>query len=164
MAKEGISVEILGLEEIKKALAAIPKELTDKVLLEINKNVAKIAQQELQGAAPAGDNTKKAANKIENNVIIARGKSSKNSVVVSIGRRAFHARYYEKGTGARATKGRGKYRKGANRGSMGKRPFIAPSYVKSYPKMIEYFSANVGKILSRTLTRLQKRQAKKLAK
>ena len=163
MKQDGIKFEIVGLQDVLKALETLPEDLSDKALLEINKKVALIAKQEVEASVPSGDNDKKAESKIENNVIVTRGnKSDKTSVYVAIRNKAFHARFYEKGTASRSTKGKGKYRKGANRGVMPKKPFMEPAYQRAFPKMTEYFANNVRTLLTRSVTRMQKRLAKKL--
>lgn len=157
---EDISYKIEGLDIVKKMLATLPQTVQDKVLYNVFRSAANIVKQEIEQAAPDGNNSKKSRNKIANNIIVQKDRRSNTGVSIGFGKRGFAAKFYVKGTKVRATKGKGKYRSGANRGTMQRRDFLTPAHQRATPKVIQYFATNYLKIVNRSL----KAQARKLNK
>ena len=153
---DNIKFKIEGIEQVNKMLSTLPKELSDRVLLDINKQVGKIVQKELQQNAPEGNNDKSSKQKIEENVVVKKS-DTKTGVLVGFTKKVWYVKLLELGTKVRRTLGKGKYKKRANRGRITRRPFIERSHLNAYPKAVDYFVNNYLKIVNRSLKRLAKR-------
>lgn len=151
MASGGnVKFRIEGIDEVKKMLDALPKEISDKVQLSINKEAGKIAKKVLQEAAPEGDNDKASADKAANNVLVSRG-DKKTNVFVGFAKKVWYIKLIERGTKVRKTES------GAERGSITRKPFIDEAHRKAVPKILQYLEDNYLKIINRTLKRLAKK-------
>lgn len=154
-----ISFQIEGIEAIKKMLSDLPKSVSEKVQSDLHRQGAKIVADELKAAAPEGDNSKKSKNKVVNNILVKRGAGS--SWAIGFSKRAgYIARFNEYGTKVRATTGKGKYKAGANRGTMQRRPFVRQAHERAYPKAVDFMVKNYAKIVNRSV----KSQANRLKK
>jgi hypothetical protein len=95
MPNQDVKFEIQEKKEVNQILDSLPKNISNKVLLDISKGAAKIVQQELKQSVPDGDNNKASKDKAENNVVIKKGK--KNNVFIGFTKRAFHVKFLEVG-------------------------------------------------------------------
>jgi HK97 gp10 family phage protein len=154
MAKNGVQFDIDGLDQINKLLSDLPKEINSKISEGIHREAAKIAKAEIEKSVPVGDNDKPSSNKIENNVVIAKGKV-KGSIVVGFSPKVWYVRLIERGTKVRETNG------GANRGSMERKPFIKQAHERSFEAVINHLNQNYGKLIEKSLKRLAKKLNKK---
>lgn len=145
-----IKFEILGIKEVQKMLADIPKEFSDKIQFDLNKAAGKIVEKELQQSVPVGNNDKSSKNKAENNTLVTKS-DSKSGVYVGFNKRAWYVKLIERGTKVRQTKGRGKYKKKANRGTVNRKPFIEAAYDRAAPKAVKYLSDNYLKLLNKAI-------------
>lgn len=157
---QDFSYAIEGLDVVQKMLKTLPQTVQDKTLYNVFRSAANIVKQEIEQAAPDGDNSKKSKNKIANNIIVKKDKRSSTGVLIGFHKRAFAARFFIKGTKVRQTKGKGKYKAGANRGEMQRNDFLTPAHTRATPKVIEYVSKNYLSIVNRSL----KAQARRLNK
>lgn len=151
--KKGI--EIIGLDEIKKAFEQLPKGVGERALIDVFKESLKPVREDLKSNAPAKRLKK-------NKVIPIRAKRG----IVSVGysKAGFIARFYEKGTKSRKLLGRGKYRKGTNRGVFRSRPFVERTFQSSIPSIQQFIINQTKKIMQRSIERYSKRLDKKLGR
>jgi HK97 gp10 family phage protein len=150
-------LDLKGIDAVTKILKTLPQDLRDNVLYDINRAAAKIVKEKLTLAAPDDANETNSKNKIENNVAITKGRGSRTLVQTGIKKRAFHARFLEFGTRVRKTKGKGKYKRPANRGAVTPRPFIRRAHERATPKVLKYVSSNYLKVINRSIKRFAKR-------
>jgi HK97 gp10 family phage protein len=144
--------EIKGINEVRKMLSSLPQEVNDKILFDINKAAARIVKKQLEEDAPDSNSDKKNADKVSANVVIKKSKS-KTGVNIGFKRKVWYTTLIERGTRVRKTLGKGKYRKGANRGKMTRKPFIAQAHQKAAPAVVNYFTTNYLKLVNRSLKR-----------
>jgi HK97 gp10 family phage protein len=156
MAKE-IKFEIKGIEEANKMLSQLPKSISNRVLYDINKNAAKIVKKELEESAPDSNSDKKSKNKIASNVIIKKSETG-TGVNVGFAKKTFWVLFQEFGTVVRSLSGKGKYKKGTNRGKIERKPFVQVAHNRVYPRVVDFFVNNYLKIVNQSL----KRQSRKL--
>ena len=145
------SFDIQGLDQVKRALSQLPKEVNDKILYDLHLGAARIVKSDIQSATPEGNNTKKASQKARANVIVKRQRRSTTGVNIGYSTRAFHIGFIEFGTKLRVLKGQGKYRKGTKRGKITARPFIGAAHDRAFPKALQYVSTNYLKLVNRSL-------------
>lgn len=153
MNKSGIKIE--GIEEIQLALEQLSKGVSERAIQEVFKEAAKIAREDLKSNAPARRLRK-------NKVIPIRAR--RGAVTVGYSKAGFIARFYEKGTKQRKLLGRGKYRKGTNRGVFRSRPFVERTFNAAIPKIENLIMNQTKKIMIRSLERYSKRLSKKLGR
>jgi HK97 gp10 family phage protein len=145
MADNGVKFEIEGLAELNKLLESLPKDLQDKLAYDINRQAGNIAAQVIRENVPVGDNDKPADEKLENNVVVAKGKG-KTTVLVGFNKKAGAiARWIEKGTKVRATS------EGENRGEIEPQPFIEKAHQKALPAIISFMNTNYLKLIERSM-------------
>jgi HK97 gp10 family phage protein len=150
MACDGLQFDIEGLEQITKLLNDLPKEISEKIAYDINRAAARTAAEEIRKSVPVGDNDKPSDEKIENNVVIAKGKI-KGSVVVGFSPKAWYVKLVEKGSKVRQTS------EGQNRGAIERRPFVQQAHERSFPAIINYLNQNYSKLVDKALKRLAKK-------
>lgn len=158
MSKD-IKFKLHGVNEIKKALDQLGKDINDRVTYDLNKAASRIAVAEMKQAVPDSNSTKTAADKVENNIVIKKSKS-KTGTLVGFTNRVFYVMFQEFGTKVRKTKGRGKYKQGVNRGRMPRNPWVQKAHQTAFPKVVEFFQTNYAKIVNRSL----KSQLRKIRK
>lgn len=150
----GVKIEILGIEEIKKALAELSKGIGDRALQDINREAAKIAKKALQQSAPA--QRLKKAKSISLRPI--RGGKNRTSIDVGYNKAGYLARFYERGATNRKTK------KGYNRGTFQKKPFVKSTFESVVPQILDFVSKNALRIMKRSLDKYSGRLNKRLGK
>lgn len=160
MAKGNIKFSIEGIAQAKKILDMLPKVANDKIIYDINRAGANIVKKELQANAPDGDNDSKSSDKIQANIVVQKNREHRNAVSIGFAKKVFYVRFIEFGTKIRETLGRGRYKKGANRGAVQAKPFIKQSHETAAPKVIDFFQTNFLKLVNKSL----KRQIKRLKK
>jgi HK97 gp10 family phage protein len=148
-------LKVDGLEELKKMLATLPDDVNAKIQADINRAGANIVKKELQAAAPEGDSTKKSGQAIAENVIIK--KNGKASFLIGFSKRVWYVKLLELGTKVRQTLGGGKYKEGANRGKIDRKPFIEQAHYHAAKKVTETISEKYLSIINRSI----KKQLKK---
>jgi HK97 gp10 family phage protein len=151
-SKQTIKFEVEGLKEALKMLENLPKDVNDRVLLDINKQAAKIVKEELMNSAPDGDNSKSAEDKIENNILIKTEKGSKTNALIGFAKKVFFVKFLEMGVQVMRKKD-----SGAKTGTLPRQPFVEAAHNRAYPKVIEFVTQNALQIINKSL----KRQAKK---
>jgi HK97 gp10 family phage protein len=146
----GIDLEIQGIEEITKAFEALKSGISQRALLDLNREAGKIVKKRLQGNAPS-----RRLRKASSIAISKRGRTT-----VGVGyRRAFYiARFYERGARNRRT------RLGYNRGDFRARPFITRTYHDAIPDVVRFVNNNAQKIIRRSLERHSSRLSKRISK
>lgn len=147
-------LKIIGIEEIQQALAELEKGVSDRALQDIHRAALRIPKKALKTAAPSRSRRLKQTNA----TAIKPNRRSKDKTAVQLGfrKRAFTARFFEKGTKNRKT------RKGYRRGVFNKRPFVERAYLSTYKQVIDFVQANALKIMKRSLARYSNRLSKKL--
>jgi HK97 gp10 family phage protein len=170
--------KIEGLREVQDALRKLPTKVKGKVLRNVNRKQAHEVKKSIIAAAPenkksskisfkrmkAGKNKGKLRtqkNSIKHNVKVNNDRTNTSGVLVGVTNRAYHARFIEKGTKRRVTRGRGKYRAGASRGSMTKRPFIEPTIDHKVPGIINKINNEYGDLVAKFLRKELRRFIKK---
>jgi HK97 gp10 family phage protein len=151
-----IKFKIIGLEEVKKALRELPRSINERIQLDVNRKAGLIVKKEMQETAPEGNNTKKSRNKASQNILIKRSKS-KSGIFVGISRAIFYMAFRELGTKVRSLLGRGKYRKGTNRGRMTPKKWIEPAHRSALPKVVDFMNKNYLKIINNSLKKQLRR-------
>lgn len=154
-----IKLQIKGLKEIEKMLKQLPKDINDRVQYDLNRKVAAIAKKQMEMDAPEGNNNKKAKDKTRSNITIAkaRGKGNRSGVWVGVKKRVWYSTLIDRGTKVRSTKGKGRYKKKANRGSIGSRPWIEQAHNKAMPSMINFINNSYAKVVNQSLKKQVKR-------
>lgn len=152
--KEKNGIEIVGLDEIRKALAELSKGIEDRAFQEVFKDAAKIAKKALQANAPA--------KRLKKGKVISIGKirSSKNRSAIGVGynSRGYLARFFEKGGYNRKTT------RGYKRGNFNRRPFIKRTYEGVLPQVQQFIANNTLRLMKRNLDKYSKRLDKKLGR
>lgn len=148
-----LQLDLKGFDDLLKAIDDLKESVGQKVLQDIANKVAKdIIVDDLKRSVPTNESsTKKSKNQLANNIRII-----KQTQGVRVGfdkRKSYYVKWLEKGTRNRQLKGKGKYRSGVNRGRIGARPFIRPSFERSVPRVIDYLNNNIAQIAKRALTR-----------
>lgn len=153
--KQDFKIEIAGLKEVQDLLNNLPKSITDRVQGDIHYQAGKIVQDELKASAPDGDNSKKPKNKLENNVIIKRQKSS---VLIGFNKRAFYVKWLEYGTIVRRILGRKKspsgkagFRKGKNTGKISPRPFVKQAHERAGRIVIDFLNRSYLNLIYKSI-------------
>lgn len=158
MAKRSdIKFEIEGLEEVKKMLRTLPQQVNDKIIYDINRQAANIVKKELEDSAPDSNTSKKSKNKIANSIVIAKQRGSKSGVNIGFKKRVWYVTLMERGTKVRTLKGKGKYKKGTNRGKITRKPFVSQAHQRAFPKAVQYFTDNFLKIVNRSIKKQLRR-------
>lgn len=142
-----LKVSITGHKQIDQLLKAMPKELNHKVLSAAHADAAKPLVDMEKAMAPVG---------LTGNLVSSIG-VTKESVkkatqigLVKVGPRSkkgSHGHLIEFGTRLRRTK------KGANRGFMLAKPFVQPSFQRTYGQVESRIAGSVAKVLNRTMKR-----------
>jgi HK97 gp10 family phage protein len=165
--------EIEGLKDIQKALDKLPTKIKGKVLRRANRMQANKVKKAVKAAAPENTKSSKISFKrvksgknkgkrrvvkhsIKANIKTASDRSNLSGVLVGIDKIAFQARFIEYGTKNRKTKGKGKYRAGAGRGSVKAKPFFMPTVDRMIPKIIKELNTSYGDIISESLRKQSK--------
>lgn len=159
-----INLNITGVKEIDNVLKQMPLQLTDRVLSAAGVQSAKPLIDREKALAPEGPNghlvdSIGAVRSAFRNV--SAGNREVGEVIVGPRRRkgryyGFHAHLVEYGTKKRATKGRGKYRAGSNRGVMPKKPFVLPAFTQTKNAVLGIYGQEVGKKLYQFMRRTLK--------
>jgi HK97 gp10 family phage protein len=145
-------------------LSSLPNAVNEKIQNDFNTKAAYMVKAELERNAPDGDNDKKSKNKIANNVVVKNEKGTKSDKLVGFTKRAWYVKLLEFGTAVRAVKGKnGKY-KGANRGSMPRKPFVLNTHNSIAPQVIDYLKTNYVKMIGNSIKKQSKAINRKLAK
>jgi len=150
-----IDFKIDGLEEIKKMLSELPNDVNEMILQDLMLKAGGIVKKEIIAAVPEGNSTKRSKASLKNKVAVV--KSSTGGAQVGFKRSGFYARFLEFGTKVRKTLGRGKYKAGANRGTMEKRSFIQKAHETAAPKAVAFFSDNFAKLINQAIKKQLKR-------
>lgn len=147
--KSGITVEIEGVDEIKKALSQLTIEIQNRALMEVYVEAANIAKKNLLSSA------RHSRLKKSKTVSVNR---KKDHVKVGYNKYGHIARFLEKGTKNRQTKA------GANRGRVSPQPFILRSFKNSLPQVEKYIADNTIAAMQRFFERYSKRLDKQKGK
>jgi HK97 gp10 family phage protein len=153
MNNSGIKIE--GIDEVIAALEQLSKGVGERALSDVFREAAKIVKEDLKANAPARRLKK-------NKVIPIRAR--RGAVTVGYSKAGYIARFYERGTKSRKLLGRGKYKKGTNRGVFRSRPFVERTFKAALPKIESLIMNQTKKIMSRSLERYSKRLSKKLGR
>jgi HK97 gp10 family phage protein len=151
---QDFNFKIEGIEEINKILDTLPKAINDKIQADLNKQAANIVKKELQALSPEGNNDKKHKSKISANVVVK--KSINNSFLIGFTKKVWYVKLLEMGTIVRKTLGKGRYRSGANRGVLIRKPFIESAHHTAAQKAVEFLRTNYLKIVDRSIRKLAK--------
>jgi HK97 gp10 family phage protein len=155
-----VKISITGLKEIDDMVKALPKEMSHSLLASAHTASAKPLVQKMQLTAPEGPT----GNLVDSIGIIRTSLKRADSLgEIRVGPRrrgrykGFHAHFVEYGTGLRQTRGRGKYKAGARRGVMTKKPFVGPSFRQTKNMVEGGIAKNIGKGVSRVMRKYAKR-------
>lgn len=152
-----MSIKVKGVDELKKALAGIEKQFSDKIVRKANTSAAEPLVHEMHRRAPVG-----LTGNLADSIGIVNEKKSKELGAIGVGPRrkggfkGFAGHLNEFGTKRRRTRG-GLFSSGANRGVMPKKPFVAPSWESQKDVVL----GRVQKELSDQITKYLKRTAPK---
>lgn len=141
----GVKLDIQGLDQINKLLNDLPKEITDKLALDINKKAGNIAKEEIQLRAPHANN-----DSILNAIKVKKGERN-SDVIVGLDKSGYLGRFHEFGTKVRTTES------GANRGAITRKPFFYEGVDAAVPAIIKFMQENYAKIINRAMKRLAKK-------
>ncbi len=151
-----IDYELKGLPEIQKLLAQLPADINKSILTDVMLKTGGIVKKEIVGRIPEGNNNKRSGNKLTTKVKVV--KSETGGALIGFKKSGFYARFLEFGTKVRKTLGRGRYKAGANRGSMTSKPFLQSAHESATPKAVSFFSENFAKLINNAI----KKQIKKV--
>lgn len=149
-------IKVTGLKELDAVLNEMPKAMTHKVLGQAAAGSAKPLVEKAKLLAPEGP-----TGNLVDSIGVEKESFSRatelGKVVVGPRRtrryRGFAGHLVEKGTRARYTTGKGKYRRGTYRGIMPAKPFMAPAFEQTKAQVIGLYNTEVGKVLLRTMKR-----------
>jgi len=158
-----LNLNITGIKEIDDCLKQMPIKLTDKVLQNAGAKAAKPLVTREQLSAPEGPT----GNLVDSIGVVKGsfnqiGRGQREVGVVTVGPRrrgrykGFHAHFVEYGTKRRETKGKGKYKAGADRGVMPKKPFVEPAFNATKGQILNLYKQEVAKSLYSTMKRTLK--------
>lgn len=148
-------IEIIGLDEILKAFEQLPKGVGERALTDVFKEALKPVREDLKRNAPA--------KRLKKNKVIPI-KARRGIVSVGYSKGGFLARFYERGTKSRKLLGRGKYKKGTNRGVFRSKPFVERTFQSSIPSIQQFIINQTQKIIQRSLQRYSNRLDKELGR
>jgi HK97 gp10 family phage protein len=149
MADGNIDFKIQGLTEVQKMLDQLPDDVNQNITQDLMMKAGGIVKKEIQNSAPEGNNTKRNKNKLASKVAIV--KTDNGGVTIGFKKSGFYAKFIEFGTSVRTTKGLGKYRAGANRGTMNAKPFVQRAHEAAAPKAVDFFSNNFAKLVNNSI-------------
>lgn len=148
-------IRMTGLKEIDMVTKQLPHQLTHPILQQIHAEALKPFVTAAYFAAPLDSGrTAKSIGTIKP----ARKRVDVVGTVISGPRRGKRygghvAHLSEFGTVKRSTKGKGKYRAGANRGAMQRKPFVEPSWNRTNKQVEERISLATGRVIYRFMRR-----------
>lgn len=158
MAK-GVTISVTGAREIDQVLKNLPDAVSHKVMSAAHAIAAKPLVEREKSLAPMGPT----GNLIESIGVIRSSFAKANEIgEVKVGPRkggrykGFAGHLVEYGTRVRKTKGRGKYKKTANRGTMKAKPFAEPAFIQTKDEVEKRIGTEVAKSLNRTMKRFLK--------
>lgn len=144
-------MSVKGVDELKRALAGIEKQFSEKIIRKANTNAAEPLVHEMHKRAPVG-----LTGNLADSIGIVNEKKGRELGAVGIGPRrrggfkGFAGHLVEFGTKRRRTK-----TTGANRGVMPKKPFVEPAWDSTKDVVLgrieKELSAQVTKYLKRTV-------------
>ena len=146
-------LDLQGFDDLRKAIDDLKDSIGEKILQDIANKAAKdIIVPDLKQSIPTNESsTKKSKNQLANNI-----KVFKRGLGVRVGfdrKKAYYLGWLERGTRTRQTKGRGRYKRGVNRGAISKRPFVGPSFERSVPRVVDYMNKNIIDLATRSLNK-----------
>lgn len=159
MPDKDFDIQIDGLKEVQALFRNLPKEISDRVTLDLNMRAARIVAQGLADDAPDGNNTKKHKQKIAANTTVTKGKAPL-SAWAGFKRKVFYVLFTNLGTKTRRLLGRGKYKKG-NRGAITGTHWVERSHERSAEKAVRYLQDNYLKIINQSIKKQLKRVTSK---
>lgn len=162
MARDGVTMKLIGAKDLERALLALPERLQkstiDRALLRVGAPIAADAKGRVNRAGGKPD--------VADKIIVSknlsrrqrRGQTKEDGTrTIYIGvRPAPHAHLIEFGTGPRYTKA------GAYRGSMPAAPFMRPAWDGGWRPALDDLGKILGEEIEKSARRLAKRQAKLL--
>jgi len=160
MAKGSINVDVFGVKELKKLFDDLDDDaLSLQILQDINREGANLYKKEMQNRAPVGSDN------IYKSIKIEKDRSDKTSLIIGPSLKAFWARFIERGTKVRTTKGRGPVQfKRGERGKINPEPFIQPAIESATPNAKKRIFDNMGKRVLNFLKRRTKQINNKISK
>ena len=152
----GVTISLTGAKEIDLVLKNLPDAVSHKVLSAAHAAAAKPLVQREQLLAPEGP-----TGNLVDSIGVIRTTLSKAGEIgeVKVGPRkggrykGYAGHLVEYGTNQRRTKGRGKYKKAANRGVMRAKPFAQPAFNQTKGEVEKRIGTEVAKSLNRTMKR-----------
>lgn len=155
-----VKVSVTGLNEIDTLLKKLPDNVKHSVLSSAHANAAKPLVTKMQLLAPEGPT----GNLVDSVGVVKMNIKRANAVgEVRVGPRrkgrykGYAGHLVEFGTKQRYTRGRGKYRAGASRGIMPKKPFVEPSFHQTKTQVEKNIAVSIGKSMVRTMRRYARR-------
>lgn len=151
-----VKISITGVKEIDLVLKNLPDAVSHKVLSAAHAAAAKPLVEREKSLAPKGAT----GNLIESIGVIRTSFKKANEIgEVKVGPRkggrykGFAGHLVEYGTKPRRTKGKGRYKKAADRGVMTKKPFAEPAFHQTKDEVEKRIAVEVGKSVNRTMKR-----------
>jgi HK97 gp10 family phage protein len=143
-----VKISLSGVKEIDDVLKGLPKQLQHRVLVAAHKYAAQPFVQTAKSIAP------KRTGKMAESIGVV-GLNQKNASVIGEVEagpmpkkgRAYVARFIERGTVKRQTLGRGKYRRGANRGKVPANRFLESAFMQTKQVIESRIAEGIGKRL-----------------
>lgn len=161
MRRDGVTLTLIGAQELERALLELPERLQKSTLDRALKQCAEPILNAAQDNARAVGKTGKNASKIVISSKLSRRqrrgvKKAEGERIIYIGVRPSPvAHLIEFGTGPRYTKA------GAYRGQMTATPFMRPAWDSNWRPALDEFGTILGREIERTATRLARRKAKR---
>jgi hypothetical protein len=154
-----VSIRLTGEKDIDRVLIGLPKQINHRVLQTAHAAAAKPTVNAAKLLAPEGPTGNLVDSiGIQKTPIGRAGALGEIAVGPRRGRyKGYAAHLVEYGTRARRTRGRGKYRAGASRGTMPKRPFMYPAWIKTQAQVKDSINGQIGRVLYNYMRRTIKR-------
>lgn len=151
-----LKFELHGAKEANEILKSLNAKDRIEIYYRLNRKGANEVKKQLQAAAPSSS--------IAKGVAIVRSKINKTAVLIGFLKKAFYVRFKEFGTEIRSTKGKGKYKKEANRGQMKPEPFVQGAHDAAVSELQIKLGQNYLKELNKILKAKIKSVNKKISK
>lgn len=151
-----VRIILTGHKEIDATLKSLPRELTHKIQQQAHVDAAKPLIEKEKLLAPEGPT----GNLIDSiGAVKVPLKRAREIGEVHVGPRirrpyrGFHGHLVEFGTKTRELEGKGKYRKGTNRGIMPAKPFVKPALQQTRDRVLARIQNSTAKKIVSTMKR-----------
>lgn len=154
-----VRLRLTGNKDIDRVLTGLPRQMNHRVLQTAHAAAGKATVTAAKLLAPEGP-----TGNLVDSIGVVKTPIGRAGALgeITIGPRrgrykGYAAHLVEYGTRRRTLKGRGKYRRGTNRGIMPKKPFMLPAWQRTQRQVIASIDGQVGRVLYNYMKRTIKK-------